>query len=95
MRKFVFLIVLMAMMGSGLRAQQLPLYSQYYFNPILYNPASAGSSERFEMSLIYRNQWTGLEGAPKTAMFTFGGPLNMGSNISSQIYSDKAGVLVD
>jgi len=91
MRKFVFLIVLMAMMGSGLRAQQLPLYSQYYFNPILYNPASAGSSERFEMSLIYRNQWTGLEGAPKTAMFTFGGPLNMGSNISSQIYSDKAG----
>lgn len=50
----------------NLHAQQDPLYSQYFNNPLLINPAFAGSTERFYAGVAYRTQWTGVEGAPKT-----------------------------
>ncbi|MCX7696390.1 MAG: type IX secretion system membrane protein PorP/SprF [Bacteroidales bacterium] len=89
--KIIFILFSVIGIGSWLRAQQLPLYSQYYFNPLLYNTACAGSSERFEIGLLYRNQWTGLDGAPKTSVLTIHGPLNMGSNLSSMMIADKVG----
>lgn len=90
--KIIFLAFMLVIGAGGwLKAQQLPLYSQYYFNPLVYNSAYAGSSERFEMSLLYRNQWTGLDGAPRTAVLTIHGPLNMGSNLSSMMIADRAG----
>jgi type IX secretion system PorP/SprF family membrane protein len=49
-----------------LQAQQDPLYSQYFNNPMLINPAFAGSAERFYAGIAYRSQWTGVDGAPKT-----------------------------
>jgi type IX secretion system PorP/SprF family membrane protein len=48
------------------QAQQDPLYAQYFNNPMLINPAFAGSTERFYGGIAYRSQWTGVEGAPKT-----------------------------
>jgi len=46
-------------------AQQDPLYSQYYNNPMLINPAFAGSNERLYAGVAYRTQWAGMDGAPK------------------------------
>lgn len=50
-------------------AQQDPLYSQYFNNPMLINPAFAGSMERLYAGLAYRSQWTGIEGGPTTFNF--------------------------
>jgi type IX secretion system PorP/SprF family membrane protein len=47
-----------------MKAQHSFLYSQYYFSGILINPAYAGSQDALNLTSIYRNQWTGLEGAP-------------------------------
>ena len=46
------------------------------------------------MSALYRNQWTGLPGAPQTATFTADMPLNNERvGVGLQLYGDKAGVI--
>lgn len=47
-------------------SQQLPLYSQYFFNSFLLNPAVAGSSEYLPVMLTVRQQWLGFKNAPST-----------------------------
>ena len=49
--------------------QQDPLYSQYFNNPMLINPAFAGSNERLYAGVAYRSQWAGIEGGPVTFNF--------------------------
>lgn len=51
-------------------AQQDPIYAQYMNNPLLINPAYAGSNKMFNASLQYRTQWAGLEANPVTANFS-------------------------
>lgn len=57
-------------------AQQTPLYSQYYLNPFLYNPATAGIGGYGEAFFLYRKEMTGVEGSPETEAFTVSGQLN-------------------
>ncbi|RNI29859.1 type IX secretion system membrane protein PorP/SprF [Rufibacter immobilis] len=45
-------------------AQQVPHYSQYMLNPLLMNPAVSGTDNYLDVRAGYRNQWTGLAGAP-------------------------------
>lgn len=47
-------------------AQQDPLYAQYINNPFVINPAYAGITNNLNTSVSYRQQWSGLEGSPKT-----------------------------
>ena len=51
-------------------AQQDAMYSMYMFNGLVLNPAYAGSREALSLTALYRNQWTGLEGAPQTAVLS-------------------------
>lgn len=55
--------------------QQVPFYSQYYFNPFIYNPGFVGSSGEINAYLTHHNQWTDIPGAPVTSSFTIDGPL--------------------
>ena len=41
-------------------AQQLPLNSQYIYNPLVINPSFAGISESSSIVLMNRNQWAGF-----------------------------------
>ncbi|HTH57751.1 MAG TPA: type IX secretion system membrane protein PorP/SprF [Cyclobacteriaceae bacterium] len=50
---------------SGL-AQQRVQFTQYMFNGLVINPAYAGVDEKLNVTLISRDQWTGIDGAPKT-----------------------------
>lgn len=56
-------------------AQQDPQYSQYMFNQLAINPAYAGSREALSTAVFLRNQWTGIDGAPKTETVTVHGPM--------------------
>jgi len=55
-----------AFLSFTARAQQDPLYAQYFNNPMLINPAFAGSNERLYAGIAYRTQWSGVDGGPKT-----------------------------
>lgn len=62
--KITFLILVAT--GYTAVAQQRPLQSLYMFDPLLVNPAYAGTQVQLSGTAIYRNQWLNLEGAPKT-----------------------------
>jgi type IX secretion system PorP/SprF family membrane protein len=64
--KHFLLTTLFCFVSLLLQAQQDPLYSQYYNNPMLINPAFAGSNERLYAGVAYRSQWAGIEGGPVT-----------------------------
>jgi len=74
------------------QAQQTTLYSQYMFNPFAINPAYAGSRKAFSAVMLYRNQWLGMDGAPKSQSVSVHTPLE-GKNVGLgfNVINDKIG----
>lgn len=80
--------------AGGSFAQQNSLFSQYMFNALAINPAYAGSRNVVAATALYRNQWVGIEGAPKTGTFTIDAPFaNERLGAGLQIVSDKIGIV--
>lgn len=50
--------------------QQYPVFTQYYFNEMVINPAYVGSHVQLSATAMYRNQWVNFPGAPKTISFS-------------------------
>ena len=46
-------------------SQSYPHYTMFMFDKLLYNPAYAGNKDLTEINASYRDQWTGIDGAPK------------------------------
>lgn len=65
------LITLTLLLAGELKAQQLPLYSQYLMNGFMINPAMAGYDGYTAVNLTYRQQWIGFAQAPKTYSAAF------------------------
>jgi type IX secretion system PorP/SprF family membrane protein len=70
------LILIIFCLGNICFAQQESLYTQYMYNTLIVNPAYTGSSNNIEAFALHRNQWIGIEGAPKTNNFAFSLPIN-------------------
>lgn len=90
--RIVFL-VLGLILSNLVSAQQQPMYSQYMFNMLNVNPAYAGSREVGSINMLYRNQWAGFPGAPKTQSISYDAR-KQGSNVGYgiQFYNDKIGI---
>ena len=56
-------------------AQQRPHYTQYIMNNYIVNPAIGGIENYVDVKLSARNQWIGIEGAPKTFYATIHGAI--------------------
>ena len=73
-------------------AQQDALFSQYMFNKLVINPGYAGSSDALNVTMVNRQQWAGLEGAPNTSTFSIHSPLrNENIGVGLYAYSDVLG----
>jgi type IX secretion system PorP/SprF family membrane protein len=70
-----FILISLLCAGLNVFAQQDPQFSQYMFNITQINPAYTGSKDFMSAILLYRNQWVGLDGAPKTQTFTLHTPI--------------------
>lgn len=93
MRKRLFLAALsvLAVFHSG--AQQREIISQYMFNPLLLNPAYAGSKQFSSSTFLFRKQWTGFDGAPTTALASIHGLLeNKRVGLGAYICNDQTGI---
>ena len=91
--KRLFIGLLLLLLAFSLRAQQDPMYSQYMFNGLAINPAYAGSKDYFAASLLHRNQWVGIDGAPTTTTLSMHSPLkNANSAVGGMLLHDKIGV---
>ncbi len=80
-------------LNQSARAQFEPQFTQYMFNEMFINPAYAGSREQISATMVYRNQWVGLEGAPKTQTASIHGPLmNKKLGLGLTVMNESIGV---
>ena len=100
-KKAILLILSIISLGFSY-AQQDAQYTQYMFNTMTVNPAYAGSRGQLSMAALYRSQWVGLEGAPKTFTLNLHSPIrdsrvgygisvvndNIGDGVVQQTYLD-------
>ena len=98
MKYSYYTIILLILLGIfSANAQQDPQYTQYMYNTQVVNPAYAGSRDVLSFGLLYRTQWVGFDGAPKTVTFTGDTPIgtldNMGLGLS--IVRDEIGPAIE
>ena len=74
--KKIYIILIVFLFALNSNAQQDPQYTQYMYNMNVLNPAYAGTTEGLAIGVLYRSQWAGLDGGPRT--FTFAGHAPIG-----------------
>lgn len=89
--KWIVLFISLWCIGFNVKAQIEPVYSLYTFNPQVVNPAHAGSTEKNEVMLIHRQQWIGLEGAPKSFFLNANLHVKEKSGVGLNGFFDQAG----
>lgn len=73
-------------------AQQDAQYTQYMYNTMSVNPGYAGSRGHFSVAALYRAQWVGLDGAPKTQTLNAHSPIGYnGVGMGISIVNDQIG----
>jgi type IX secretion system PorP/SprF family membrane protein len=93
MMKFLLTYMGLALVPLFSMGQHEPIISQYMQNALPLNPAFAGSREAMSIAASYRNQWTGLNGAPTTQTLSLHAPTRTESiAIGGVIYHDQIGV---
>lgn len=92
MKKILILLTLIQLFVIKASAQQDAQFSQYMFNGIYINPAYAGYREQLNLHAFYRNQWTGINGSPKTMSLAVDAIANDGNvGLALQVSSDRLG----
>ncbi|MEI6817426.1 MAG: type IX secretion system membrane protein PorP/SprF [Bacteroidota bacterium] len=93
MKTFNKLIIALVLALSSLtmNAQQLPMYTHYMYNTLVVNPGYAGSRDALTVTGLYRNQWAGFEGAPKTETLTLHSPVGDNMGLGLSVNNDKIG----
>lgn len=74
MKRYILILIILAGLGLKASGQQVPLYTQYMFNKVIYNPAVAGVDPYFQIRSNHRFQWVGMTDAPITNALSFFGP---------------------
>jgi type IX secretion system PorP/SprF family membrane protein len=92
MKRIIVLASFVILAAAPALAQQVPMYSHYYYNKFLYNPALAGVQDYGQIYLINRTQWNNIPDAPRTKALTIDGPMkkkNIGIGVA--LFQDVAG----
>ncbi len=86
----------MLLVGLVSYSQQDAQYTQYMYNTETVNPAYAGSRGVMSIFGLYRTQWVGLDGAPKTGAFSINSPIeNTNLGVGVTFVNDQIGPTVD
>jgi type IX secretion system PorP/SprF family membrane protein len=86
-----FLVIAALLMGSWASAQNFQRFSQINFTQSLLNPAALAIDAKYQVDLVYRDQWFGFEGAPAT--FAASGQYELAPDmaIGLSFYNDRIG----
>jgi len=87
-------IAVFVLLSTAVNAQQIPLYSNYFFTPYIYNPATSGMEQGTEITMLHRRQWTDMQGSPETSALGINAGLN-NEKVGWSVYgfSDKANII--
>ncbi len=86
---YSYLIFIMSLLSFNTFAQQTPDFTFWRQNMSLVNPAYVGSTNNIEVNTIYRNQFSAIDGAPKTFAFSANSALNNNFGIGLDLVTDK------
>lgn len=86
------LLLLLCLSSSQLSAQQDAQYTQYMFNSLVLNPAYAGTRDAVSLTALYRHQWTGFDGAPRTFSASIHSPVGEKMGLGFFLENDNIGV---
>ncbi len=82
----------MVLLYSPGHSQQDAQYTQYMYNTVSVNPGYAGSRGNLSVAALYRAQWVGLDGAPKTQTFNIHSPIGYrGVGLGLSAVNDEIG----
>lgn len=75
-------------------AQQDPQYTRYMFSNAIINPAHIAKQQakKLSVSTIYRNQWLGMDGSPKSYLLNAYGSISKKVNLGGIIENDVIGI---
>lgn len=91
-RSRILLGIVLVMLSFSAFGQQEAQYTQYMYNTMIVNPGYTGSRGVPSFFGMYRNQWVGLDGAPKTATLSYHQPFE-GKNVGlgASIFHESIG----
>jgi len=73
--------------------QQEFMITHYMYNGLALNPAYAGVHESVSTGLLFREQWVGFPGAPKTQLASIHSPINHRPiSLGAVLFRDKLGI---
>jgi type IX secretion system PorP/SprF family membrane protein len=88
---FAFVIMVSTMVS----AQQDPQFTHYMYNMNVINPAYATQTEKvINVGGLYRTQWVGAVGAPKTATLFVHTPISQKIELGLSVINDEIGDVV-
>ena len=90
MNKVIIISILILSFVSA-KSQQAIMFSQYFTNNVIYNPAISGSKSYNQFTVQSRQQWLGFEGAPLSANVSLHGSLNNRSGMGGYLEHDRTG----
>ncbi len=70
--------------------QERGLYTQYYLNPAVINPAYSGFNDDFSiLNFNYRNRWATFPGSPQSYTFNYHSPVGERLGLGALIFSEN------
>ena len=78
-------------MVGMLHGQQIPQLTQFMINDYAINPAIAGMNDYYQIKTSVRNQWVGIEDAPKTTLLSIYGKSNDRVGLGGLVFNDQVG----
>jgi len=90
--KSLILVGFTLLLSLDITAQQDPQFTHYMYNTMTVNSGYAGQRDVLSITGLYRTQWVGIDGAPKTLTFGVHGPLrNERLGLGLNVVSDQLG----
>lgn len=93
MKNYYLLILFSVLACWEIQAQQEDHFTQFMHNKLAFNPAYAGSTGSSRLTVMARQQWFGLEGAPEAQLITFNSALNAKIGIGGSLVRSSIGVM--
>lgn len=87
MKRILSALFVLVIASSGW-SQQIGQFSQYFLNKSLLNPAAMGLNSKLNVTMGYRSQWSGFDGAPQSYFLT--GSMVLGEHHKRLSYVDKS-----
>lgn len=88
-KRLMLLLILPLYMVTS--AQNREQFTQYMYNTMIVNPAYVGSKPSANLFTSHRNQWVGLDGAPKTNSFSASMPLGSEIGLGVSMLNENIG----